>query len=54
MINSNFESSRINKRPWYFSPETLILLIPAGLKFFIHILAINGYGLGGDELYYLA
>jgi Dolichyl-phosphate-mannose-protein mannosyltransferase len=54
MINSNFESSRVNKSPWYFRPENLILLIPAGLKFFIHILAINGYGLGGDELYYLA
>ena len=54
MINSNFESSRADESPWYFSPAILILLIPAGLKFLIHILAIDGYGLGGDELYYLA
>jgi hypothetical protein len=36
------------------SPEVLVLLIPAVVKLLLHIVAINGYGLNGDELYYLA
>ena len=54
MINSRFESSHSDKNSWYFTPQILILLIPAGIKFFIHLFAAHGYGLGGDELYYLA
>lgn len=37
-----------------FSPEVLVLLVPAAAKLLIHLLGINGYGIHGDELYYLA
>lgn len=34
-----------------FKPEVLVLLVPAVVKLLLHLLAINGYGLHGDELY---
>ena len=39
---------------WFSKPELLVLLIPAAAKLILHLLAINGYGVHGDELYYLA
>jgi len=36
------------------TPEMLILLILPAVKLFVHLIAINGYGVHGDELYYLA
>ena len=35
-------------------PETLVLLLPALLKLLLHLAGARGYGLNGDELYYLA
>jgi hypothetical protein len=35
-------------------PEIVVLLVPALLKIIIQLLAAPGYGLNGDELYYLA
>ncbi len=46
--------SSIHQSRWRMRPEILVLLIPAGLKLIIHLLAVRGYGLNGDELYYLA
>jgi hypothetical protein len=35
-------------------PEVLVLVLPALAKLLLHLFAVNGYGLHGDELYYLA
>ena len=35
-------------------PEILVLLLPALAKLLLHLFAINGYGIHGDELYYIA
>ena len=50
----HFKRMRFNRFPWRPSPETLVLLVPAALKLLIQLFAIRGYGLNGDELYYLA
>ena len=39
--------------PRIFHVGILLLIIPA-VKLLVHVVAINGYGLGGDELYYIA
>jgi hypothetical protein len=54
VMTSDFNTSRADQSPRRLSPEILILLIPAALKLLIQLLAVNGYGLHGDELYYLA
>jgi 4-amino-4-deoxy-L-arabinose transferase-like glycosyltransferase len=43
----------INKAFWS-RPELIVLLLPALAKLIMHLLAAPGYGLNGDELYYLA
>jgi len=48
------EPSRTVRTPQMFRPEILVLLIPAAAKLLLHLLTINGYGIHGDELYYLA
>jgi len=35
-------------------PESIVLLIPAAVKFLLHVFTVKGWGLHGDELYYLA
>ena len=54
MITSSIKSSSGVRSSWLPRPEILVFLIPAGLKLIIHLLAVRGYGLNGDELYYLA
>ena len=39
---------------WWLQRGVLILLIPAVLKLLVQLFTVNGYGLHGDELYYLA
>jgi len=41
-------------RPLWKRPEILVLLIPAVAKLILQLVVANGYGLDGDELYYLA
>ena len=53
-MSKTIQQPLIVTRPGRLSPEALVLLIPASLKLFIHLLGVRGYGLGGDELYYLA
>lgn len=38
----------------YSLPALLVLLVPAAVKLFLQLFFVNGYGLNGDELYYLA
>lgn len=54
MISSHIEPSRIERSLRWSSPETFVLLIPVAVKLLIQLLAVRGYGLHGDELYYLA
>lgn len=42
----------MNLRP--FRSEILVLLIPAAANLLLHVFTMAGYGLHGDELYYLA
>ena len=41
-----------DRRIW--RPALFVLLIPALAKLLLHLLNVNGYGVHGDELYYLA
>jgi len=58
--NSESSSRAVLKRdflsshPWILRPEVLVLLVPAAVKLLVHLLAVNGYGIHGDELYYIA
>ncbi len=54
MITFHLEPLRDTQSPQRSSPEFLVLLIPAAIKLIIQLLAVGGYGLNGDELYYLA
>jgi hypothetical protein len=54
MINPYFEPLHTAHNPRVFRPEILVLLIPPAVKLLVHLLAIHGYGIHGDELYYLA
>lgn len=49
-----FNISPSSQKPFWSRPEIAILLIPAALKLLIQLLTVRGYGLNGDELYYLA
>jgi len=54
MLKSFFERLSGIRNSRLFAPEILILLILPTVKLLVHLLAINGYGIHGDELYYLA
>lgn len=54
MNSTRFDPLRTDPSHRRIAPETLLLLIPAAVKLLIHLLAVRGYGLHGDELYYLA
>jgi hypothetical protein len=54
MTSPVIEQLRINQQPRWSRSEILVLLVPATAKLLIQLLAVNGYGLNGDELYYLA
>jgi hypothetical protein len=54
MTTSPVQQLLTNQSPWWSRPEILVLLVPATIKLLIQLLAVNGYGLNGDELYYLA
>lgn len=54
MRTSGIEPVGFERSPRWSRPEILLLLIPAAVKLLIQLIAVSGYGLHGDELYYLA
>jgi len=54
MLDPQIEPSHTIRSSWMLRLENLVLLIPAAITLLVHLLAINGYGIHGDELYYLA
>ena len=54
MTNSFLKRLRDSIHLRVFTPEILFLLILPTVKLLVHLLAVNGYGVHGDELYYLA
>jgi hypothetical protein len=46
--------AQVPKRRFWSQPGLIVLLVPACATLLLHLLAVKGYGLNGDELYYLA
>jgi hypothetical protein len=53
-MTTQIEALRSGEDWRWRSPQFLILLVPAAARFLLHLLYVGGWGLHGDELYYLA
>jgi len=54
MTSQPYENTGSSNRPFWLRAEILVLFMPAAAKLILHILTHRGYGIFGDELYYLA